>query len=119
MAELGAREVTEHSGDDCELCEAAHLTTWYHTDDICWIAECEICAVPMVVWKRHGTDPPEAELDHMHSELKKVADAVLGSEAWSLDAVMRQIPDHYHAHARDPNWWERRFMGINAVKKRR
>ena len=29
----------------CELCEAARLTTWYHEDDICWVAECEICAV--------------------------------------------------------------------------
>ena len=35
----------------CELCEAGHLTTWYHEDEICWIADCEMCAVPMVVWK--------------------------------------------------------------------
>jgi hypothetical protein len=21
--------------------------------------------------------------------------------------VMRQIPDHFHAHGRDPNWWFR------------
>ena len=34
----------------CELCEAAHLTTWYHDDEVCWIADCEICDVPMVVW---------------------------------------------------------------------
>ena len=28
-----------------------------------------------------------------------------------VDAVMRQIPDHFHAHARDPHWWSRRFGG--------
>jgi len=26
--------------------------------------------------------------------------------------VMRQIPDHFHAHARDPHWWSRRFGGL-------
>jgi len=31
---------------DCDLCEAARITPWYHEDDICWIAECEICAGP-------------------------------------------------------------------------
>ena len=40
------------------LREAARITPWYHEDDICWIAECEICEVPMVVWRHHGTEPP-------------------------------------------------------------
>jgi hypothetical protein len=26
-----------------------------------------------------------------------------------VDRVMRQIPNHFHAHGRDPNWWSRRF----------
>src|SRR4051794_32286004 len=34
---------------DCDLCEAARITPWFHEDDLCWIAECEICATPMVV----------------------------------------------------------------------
>ena len=25
---------------------------------MCWVADCEICAVPMVVWRHHGTEPP-------------------------------------------------------------
>ena len=102
----------------CELCEAAKLTTWYHEDDICWIAECEICTVPMVVWRHHGTVPPDAEREHMLAELTKVADAVLGVQRWSLDPVMRQIPDHFHAHARDPNWWERRFTRMGVTRGR-
>jgi len=98
----------------CELCEAARLTTWYHEDDVCWVADCEICAVPMVVWRVHGTDPPPEARRHMVEELGRVADTVLGAGTWSLDAVMRQIPDHFHAHARDPGWWMRR---VGAVRR--
>jgi hypothetical protein len=97
------------AGVGCELCEAARLTTWYHEDDVCWVADCEICAVPMVVWRAHGTDPPESDREHMMAQLGRVADEVLGTQTWSVDAVMRQIPDHFHAHARDPGWWMRRF----------
>ncbi len=93
----------------CELCEAARITEWFHEDDLCWVAACEICDVPMVVWKSHGSQPEEHQVDHMLAELAKVADAQLGVEGWSFDRVMRQIPDHFHAHARDPNWWFRRF----------
>ncbi|HMK99481.1 MAG TPA: hypothetical protein VK428_04775 [Acidimicrobiales bacterium] len=97
------------SATACELCAAARLTTWYHEDDVCWVADCEICAVPMVVWRRHGVDPPPDQLEHMLGELGKAADAVLGPGEWSVDSVMRQIPDHYHVHARDPHWWVRRL----------
>ncbi len=93
----------------CDLCEAARLTEWFHEDDTCWIADCEICCVPMVVWKRHGPKPPDEELEHMLGELRRVADERLGVGGWSLDRVMRQIPDHFHAHARDPDWWSRRL----------
>ncbi len=96
------------SGATCELCEAARLTTWYHEDEVCWIAECEICCVPMVVWRTHGTEPPDGDLEHMLGHLGRVADDVLGPGTWSFDRVMRQIPDHFHAHARDPDWWFRR-----------
>jgi hypothetical protein len=106
--------VVRQENSDCELCDAARLTTWYHEDDVCWIADCEICAVPMVVWRQHGPEPPETDRAHMVEQLTKVADSVLGANGWSLDAVMRQIPDHFHAHARDPNWWGRRFSGITA-----
>jgi hypothetical protein len=93
----------------CELCEAARITEWFHEDDVCWVAACEVCDVPMVGWKRHGNQPAEHEVDHMLAELATVADAQLGADGWSFDRVMRQIPDHFHAHARDPNWWFRRF----------
>ena len=97
----------------CELCEAARLTTWYHEDDVCWVAECEVCAVPMVVWREHAVDPSDEVLEHMLRHLSRVADEVLGAGTWSFDRVMRQIPNHFHAHARDPGWWARRVARMS------
>jgi hypothetical protein len=65
---------------------------------VCWVAECEICAVPMVVWRWHGTAPPAGEIGHMVDRLREVAAARLGT-FW-IDDHMRNIPDHWHAHAR-------------------
>ncbi len=84
--------------DDCLLCQAARITPWHHEDDVCWIADCEICATPMVVWRGHGVDPPVDEREHMMAELGRVAEERVGAH-W-IDANMRNIPDHFHAHAR-------------------
>ena len=89
----------------CPLCEAARITPWHHEDEVCWIADCEVCNVPMVVWRHHGSTPPEADVAHMVAELTRVADEVIGPEGYKIDRVMRQIPDHFHAHARTPTWW--------------
>jgi hypothetical protein len=45
----------------------------------------------------------------MIDELERVATARFGPEGFSIDRVMRQMPHHFHAHARDPQWWIRRF----------
>ncbi|HXJ79023.1 MAG TPA: hypothetical protein VMS64_10120 [Candidatus Methylomirabilis sp.] len=84
--------------EGCDLCRAAQITSWYHEDEICWIAECEICEVPMVVWRFHGIDPPAEQLSHMQERIRVVAAAQLGE--FYIDDHMRNIPDHYHAHAR-------------------
>jgi hypothetical protein len=91
----------------CELCEAARFTTWYHEDDLCWVADCEACNVPMVVWREHGASPPPADVEQMLGHLARVATERYGVDGFRVDPVMRQIPDHFHAHARVP--WERRF----------
>jgi len=94
-----ARGMTDRLLDpSCDLCEAARISPWFHEDDICWIAECTICATPMVVWRSHGTAPPAHELEHMAARLAEVATAELGDH-W-IDGNMRNIPDHFHAHAR-------------------
>jgi hypothetical protein len=41
----------------------------------------------------------------MLERLAEVAADRLGEGRFRVDAVMRRIPDHFHAHARDPAWW--------------
>jgi hypothetical protein len=84
--------------DRCDLCEAARITRWFHEDEVCWIAECEICDTPMVVWRWHGIDPSPDDLEHMHLQLARVTVEVF--DGHYVDDNMRNIPDHYHAHAR-------------------
>jgi len=91
----------------CELCDAAVVTTRYYDDADCWIADCEICLVPMVVWRVHRAAPDAAMIARLHELLGAVADAELGEGNWSVDDHMRNIPDHYHAHARPPWFWRR------------
>ena len=101
----------------CDLCEAARLSEWHHEDDVCWVADCEVCGVPMVVWRQHGPTPPEGDIEHMLAQLTRVADARFGPGGWSVDRVMRQIPNHFHAHGRDPHWWSRRCDGGGSLRK--
>src|SRR5881628_1576145 len=64
--------------DGCDLCRAARITPWHYEDEICWIAECEICEVPMVVWRYHGTTPPDQHVAHMREHLTRVATTRFG-----------------------------------------
>ena len=84
--------------DGCELCRALRLTPWYHEDEICWIAECEACGTPMVVWRWHGIAPPAEHVTHMPARLRAVTEVHFGD--CYVDDKMRNIPDHYHAHGR-------------------
>ena len=66
------KDMDDAPGPACDLCEAARITPWYHEDDVCWIAECEICAVPMVVWRKHGREPAAADLELALAEPARV-----------------------------------------------
>jgi len=83
----------------CDLCEAARVTPWFYEDDLCWVAECEFCSVPMVVLREHVRDPPEAVKAALHDRLADVVGQQFDFDHW-VDDNMRNIPDHYHAHAR-------------------
>jgi hypothetical protein len=98
----------------CDLCEARRFTTWYFEDDRCWIADCEICEVPMVVWRLHGDRPPDEVRDHLLAMLRRVADERFGPGGYRIDEHMRNIPDHFHAHARDLAFWTRFAGGARA-----
>lgn len=96
-----ARESAGREGPaGCELCEAARMTTWHHEDEVCWVADCDACGTPIVVWRRHGAEPPGPELAHMLGCLEQVAVERFGPDRFSVDRIMRQIPAHFHAHAR-------------------
>jgi hypothetical protein len=84
--------------EGCLLCRAERLTPWHLEDDVCWVADCQLCAVPMVVWRFHGVAPPADQVAHMHARLREVAEAELGR--FYLDGHRRNIPDHWHVHAR-------------------
>ena len=94
------------SDPSCELCEATPFTEWFHTDELCWIAECDACGVPMVVWRIHDPSPPDAVRDLLHARLADVMAERFTDPYW-IDENMRSIPDHYHAHARRRIEWNR------------
>ncbi|MGI9616890.1 MAG: hypothetical protein ACR2QO_28500 [Acidimicrobiales bacterium] len=93
----------------CELCQADRFTHWYAATDDGWVADCEVCSVPMMVWWDHGSEAPEEVRERLLAELTKAADDRFGAGNWQLDTTMRQVPEHFHAHARDRGWWDRRF----------
>ena len=85
---------------NCELCLAHKLTPWLYEDELCWVAECMICDTPMIVWRPHGL-PDEALEKQLMERLGEVADAHYGGrEKWWADGHRRNIPDHWHCHAR-------------------
>ncbi len=84
----------------CELCEEARITEWFYEDGDCWIAMCEICSVPMVVWRNHSPHPSAETKAILHDRLAAVVDTHFEDFEHRVDDNMRQIPDHYHAHAR-------------------
>lgn len=84
---------------ECDLCQAHRMTEWYYEDDLCWVAECEACRVPMVVWKSHDPNPPEEVRVVLLARLDAMVAEHCAFEVW-VDENMRTIPTHYHAHAR-------------------
>lgn len=124
MAESLEQDGLEGPKAGCELCEAARFTHWYFEDDICWVADCEVCDTPMVVWRNHGTRPTETDVQYMIGELETAGRQRFGPAGWAVDRTMRQIPDHFHAHVRDPHWAARRwsstpsrYSGVGAERK--
>jgi hypothetical protein len=95
----------------CELCELARTTLWYteHDDPFRFvILDCDSCDVPLAVLGQHRAGVSEEERTVLRAALARVADAKY-PQGWTFDDRMRQIPDHYHAHARPyPSWWKGR-----------
>jgi hypothetical protein len=111
---------------DCELCAAARYTHWYGVGEHGWVADCEVCQVPMAVWWHHGPEAPESAVDELLTMLSEAADHRFGAGNWTVDRTMRQVPDHFHAHARDVDWWTKPwtrpmslYTGVGGVRRTR
>ncbi|HMC37119.1 MAG TPA: hypothetical protein VKK30_04570 [Actinomycetota bacterium] len=87
------------AAEECLLCRAERLTTWYFESAECWVADCMVCATPMVVWRAHGLPSEERERELLDL-LSKTAAERFGPEGFWIDPDRRRIPDHWHAHAR-------------------
>jgi hypothetical protein len=62
----------------------------------------------MAVLGEHRAAPTAAERGVMQQALSAIADEKY-PRGWFFDDHMRQIPDHYHLHARPyPLWWPRK-----------
>jgi len=67
----------------------------------------------MVVLGAHRAAPTDDERVVMQQALATIADAKY-PRGWYFDDHMRQIPDHYHLHARPyPPWWPRRKSDVS------
>jgi hypothetical protein len=92
----------------CELCELARSTRWFaqfFEPFAFTVLECDSCDVPMAVLGDHRQAVSPEERRVMERALQWVADTYELGELF-FDDRMRQIPDHYHLHARvRPTWW--------------
>lgn len=97
----------------CELCERRRTTRWYeeHDGPVPFVLlDCDSCGVPMAVLGRHERRPDAATRAVLEAALARVADGQY-PQGWYLDDHMRQIPDHYHVHARPyPPGWPRAWQ---------
>ena len=98
----------------CELCALARTTKWYAEIDAPFrfaVLDCDSCDVPMAVLGDHRRQPTDAESEAMRRELARIASEIY-PQGWFFDDHMRQIPDHYHVHARPyPKWWPFKRQG--------
>ncbi|HSD49160.1 MAG TPA: hypothetical protein VLE71_04950 [Actinomycetota bacterium] len=85
--------------EECLLCRAERITAWHFEDDECWVADCMVCATPMIVWRTHGLPDPREEA-MLLTHLERIAAERYGDEGYWLDRERRRIPDHWHVHAR-------------------
>ena len=84
--------------DGCLLCRAERITPWHFEDEECWIADCMVCATPMIVLRAHRLLDPAGEA-RMLEHLERFAAERYPRGFW-IDGRRRRIPDHWHAHAR-------------------
>ncbi len=95
----------------CELCALVRSTRWYatfHEPFPFTVLDCDSCDTPMAVLGEHRAAATEEEKAVMRKALALVSETMGLGEVAIFDDRMRQIPDHYHMHARIRPAWLRR-----------
>ncbi len=100
--------------ESCELCRLVRSTRWYaqfHDPLPFTVLDCDSCDTPMAVLGEHRREVSDAEREALQRALRLIGD-LLGLGEMVFDDRMKQIPDHYHVHARlRPAWWPRGNTG--------
>jgi hypothetical protein len=85
----------------CPLCKLEKKTHWYVSTDCYVICDCDICNVPMLVWREHiATQPTGKDFEYALGVLTGIANCKFGDGKWMFDFTRRKIPDHWHCHVR-------------------
>ncbi len=104
----------------CELCELVPTTHWYRVVEEPFrftLLDCDSCEVPMAVLGEHRAWVSAEERVCMQEALARVAEEKFPN-GWYFDDHMRQIPDHYHVHARPyPWWWRKKKRGAEGASR--
>ena len=98
-------------GRPCERCEPVRSTRRYatfHEPFAFPVLHCDSCHTPMAVLAEHRAVATEEERSVMQKALGLVVETMGLGEVAIFDDRMRQIPDHYHLHARIRPAWLRR-----------
>ncbi|AGM11444.1 hypothetical protein M199_gp222 [Halogranum tailed virus 1] len=91
-ARMPARENLPNEETQCAFCpKPDKKTRWFHEDDTCLLIN-KPNGEPMVVLKRHTTEPTDEEREH----IKEIVSAICGEH--TLREIMAHVPNHYHVH---------------------
>jgi hypothetical protein len=75
----------------CELCELKKISTWFFESKEYVIVECDMCGIPMVVFRSHEEVPPE-----LYEKAKAKCRELFGEVYFRMHRG--SIPDHPHFH---------------------
>ena len=87
---------------NCELCKAEKLTKRYYEDNLIYVCDCKVCLCPMIVIKRHDTQPNDGENKSISKAVELIQDISFdeGKPLRKIDTNMQKIKDHWHMHLR-------------------
>lgn len=84
----------------CPLCEAKRKTEWLYSDELFWIARCDVHVNQwMVVIREHKDSINEFEM----RLIRNVLDHLLGEKTWSFRGSVGTIKNHWHDHIIEEN----------------